>query len=354
MGWILTDLLTAQPGSCSGLSSVSSRRHAAAYRHWSSSSGALASASGHSLVLSQVSNQFSTTIKHCRKCFTNAEVSARKQETWHLSQRSCLLLLNIPQGGPVCVMRPSGCVYQLTPAELAHRVSRFGQTAKQHLLPVGVRRLSQLVLWRDRRRDGINSRRQEVINGVWKKPHEEKPAMKFNFSGRRNDAQEAPRLTAVNSLHLPIDGVSDHQGADEELRPPKRMPGEKEYNQGRRDGTQVRQTQSDVDVYDRQERSGGWLIEPVMFVRVCGFTSGVGAPPYPVTHQSLKHSSLTSLKKIHLYEIFCHCNMWFWSITCLHVCPSWRRDPSSVFFSPFIYFPRDKSLTEDVSHCTDL
>lgn len=46
----------------------------------------------------------------------------------------------------VCIARPSGCVYQLTPAELAHRVSRFGQTAKQHLLPVGVRRLGQLVL----------------------------------------------------------------------------------------------------------------------------------------------------------------------------------------------------------------
>lgn len=71
---------------------------------------------------------------------------SKKKETWHLSQRSCLLLLNIPQGGPVCIMRPSGCVYQLTPAELAHRVSRFGQTAEQHLLPVGVRRLSQLVL----------------------------------------------------------------------------------------------------------------------------------------------------------------------------------------------------------------
>ena len=75
-----TDLLTALPGSCSGLSSVSSRRHAVAYRHWSSSSGARASVSGHSLVLSQVGNQFSTTIKHCgKKCFTNAEVSARKR-----------------------------------------------------------------------------------------------------------------------------------------------------------------------------------------------------------------------------------------------------------------------------------
>lgn len=70
----------------------------------------------------------------------------QEKETWHLSQHSCLLLLNIPQGGPACIMCPSGCVYQLTPAELAHRVSRFGQTAKQHLLPVGVRRLSQLVL----------------------------------------------------------------------------------------------------------------------------------------------------------------------------------------------------------------
>lgn len=70
----------------------------------------------------------------------------QEKETWHLSQRSCLLLRYIPQGGPACIMYPSGCVYQLTPAELAHRVSRFSQTAKQHLLPVGVRRLSQLVL----------------------------------------------------------------------------------------------------------------------------------------------------------------------------------------------------------------
>lgn len=47
----------------------------------------------------------------------------------------------------LCALRrPSGCVYQLTPAELAHGVSRLGQTAKQHLLPVGVRRLGQLVL----------------------------------------------------------------------------------------------------------------------------------------------------------------------------------------------------------------
>lgn len=178
--------------------------------------------------------------------------------------------------------------------------------------------------------------------------------MKFNFSGRRNDAQEAPRLTAVNSLHLPIDGVSDHQGADEELRPPKRMPGEKEYNQGRRDGTQVRQTQSDVDVYDRQERSGGWLIEPVMFVRVCGFASGVGAPPYPVTHQSLKHSSLTSLKKSTCmrYSVIVICDF-----DLLHVYMSVRPEggiPLLCFFPHLYIFPCDKSLTEDVSHCTDL
>lgn len=55
-----------------------------------------------------------------------------------MSQCSCLFLLNIPLGGPAWIMCPSGCVYQLTPAELAHRVARFGQAAKQHLLPMGV------------------------------------------------------------------------------------------------------------------------------------------------------------------------------------------------------------------------
>lgn len=76
------DLLTAQSESCSGQSSVSSRRRAVAYRHWSSSPLAHASASGHSLVLSQESNQFSRTIKHCKKKlpFTNAGISARKEK----------------------------------------------------------------------------------------------------------------------------------------------------------------------------------------------------------------------------------------------------------------------------------
>lgn len=93
---------------------------------------------------------------------------------------------------------PSGCVCELTPAELAHRVSRFGQTAKQHLLPVGVRRLSQLVLWTTGEND----------SDQWKK-RKKKPG--------------ADALTAVYGLHLPVDGVADHQGADKELSPPKRV-----------------------------------------------------------------------------------------------------------------------------------
>lgn len=54
------DLLTALPESCSGLSSTSSRRHAVAYTHWSSSSWAPASASAHFLVLSQGTDQYTT------------------------------------------------------------------------------------------------------------------------------------------------------------------------------------------------------------------------------------------------------------------------------------------------------
>lgn len=49
---------------------------------------------------------------------------------------------NKASGVSLCV-----CVCVLTPAELAHRVSRFGQTPKQHLLPVGVGRPCQLKLW---------------------------------------------------------------------------------------------------------------------------------------------------------------------------------------------------------------
>lgn len=37
---------------------------------------------------------------------------------------------------------------------------------------------------------------------------------------------KASRLTAVDGLHLPVDGVTDHQGADEELGPPKKARAE--------------------------------------------------------------------------------------------------------------------------------
>lgn len=39
--------------------------------------------------------------------------------------------------------------------------------------------------------------------------------------GKRNPGIDA--LTAVYGLHLPIDGIPDHQGADKELSPSKRV-----------------------------------------------------------------------------------------------------------------------------------
>lgn len=94
----------------------------------------------------------------------------------------------------MCIMCPIGCVYQLTPAELAHRVSRFGQTAKQHLLPVGVRRFSQLVLWKtEGETEKLETTAKDGEQWSAKELHEESSAMqlmkslklKFNFSARR-------------------------------------------------------------------------------------------------------------------------------------------------------------------------
>ena len=143
----LPNLLTAQRESCSGQSSASSRRHAAVYRHWSSSSSAPASVSGHFLVLSQVSNQFRTTTKHSRETCLQMQGCQQDRKLGVCLGSPVCYCWTYPKEALVCTMCPSGCVCQLTPAELAHRVSRFGQTAKQHLLPVGVGRLSQLVLW---------------------------------------------------------------------------------------------------------------------------------------------------------------------------------------------------------------
>lgn len=39
--------------------------------------------------------------------------------------------------------------------------------------------------------------------------------------GKRNPGIDA--LTAVYGFHLPIDGIPDHQGADKELSPSKRV-----------------------------------------------------------------------------------------------------------------------------------
>jgi len=73
------DLLTAQPESCSGQSSVSSRRHAAAYRHWSSSPLAPASASGHSLMLSKVSNQFNVKTLYKKTVYKCWDISKKRE-----------------------------------------------------------------------------------------------------------------------------------------------------------------------------------------------------------------------------------------------------------------------------------
>lgn len=138
-----SDLLIAQPESCSGQSSVSSRMHAAAYRHWSSSSSAPASMSGRYLALS---NKQSIQQKHggiFSFSKTDGQIRAR------LGFSVCYCWIRPKEA--LRVLCPSGCVYQLTPAELAHGVSRFSQTAEQHLLPVGIRRLGQLVLWQEGR-----------------------------------------------------------------------------------------------------------------------------------------------------------------------------------------------------------
>lgn len=114
----------------------------------------------------------------------------------------------------MCIMCPSGCIYQLTPAELAHRVSRFGQTAKQHLLPVGVRRLSQLVLWKtEGETEKLETTAKDGEQWCAKELHEESSAMqlmkslklKFNFSARRIDEQrrqDSPLSTASTSLSM--------------------------------------------------------------------------------------------------------------------------------------------------------
>lgn len=44
--------------------------------------------------------------------------------------------------------------------------------------------------------------------------------MRYNSSSQNRAA--AVRHTAVDGLHLPVDGVPDHQGADKELGPPEK------------------------------------------------------------------------------------------------------------------------------------
>lgn len=138
-----SDLLTEQPESCSGQSSVPSRRQTDACTRWSFSSSAPASTSQRYLEAWWIN-------KNQRIGTAKIECGEMKLENWHFVHHTCVLLLHILQGGPVCIKCPSGGFSRLTPAELAHRVSRFGQTAEQHLLPVGVGWLSQLVLWQEK------------------------------------------------------------------------------------------------------------------------------------------------------------------------------------------------------------
>lgn len=83
------DLLTALPESCSGPSSASSRRHAVAYTHWSSSSWAPASASPHSLELSQGTDQYNTK--------TTSKYKLLGSTTWSRSPRHMLVNAEHPR-----------------------------------------------------------------------------------------------------------------------------------------------------------------------------------------------------------------------------------------------------------------
>lgn len=170
MGWILPNLWTALPGSCSGQSSASSRRHAAVYRHWSSSSLALASVSGHFLLCHKWAIN-SVELQHNVENGLKMQEYQQEKETWQLSQRSCLFSLNIPQGGCVlCVLCVPAVVFTNSP---------------QQNLPIGCPGLAKLpnsisFLWEsdglaswysERQKEDVkNPRRQQkmVITGVRK------------------------------------------------------------------------------------------------------------------------------------------------------------------------------------------
>lgn len=167
-----TDLWTARPGSCSGQSSASSRRPAAAYRRWSSASLAPASASGRSLASSQERKQFSATaLKGLEKCraerrgeglgvkkqkqnITKNKKKRKRGKTWQLSQRCCLFSPHIPQGGLLC------CVHCAVPAVV------FTNSPQQNL-PMGCPGLAKLpnsisFLWES---DGLASWYSEETEG---------------------------------------------------------------------------------------------------------------------------------------------------------------------------------------------
>lgn len=91
----------------------------------------------------------------------------------------------------------------------------FANSPQQNL-PIGCPGLAKLpnsisFLWES---DGLAS--------WYSEGHEQERTTVINRRKRRKkDGAEA--LTAVYGLHLPIDGVPDHQGADKELSPPKRV-----------------------------------------------------------------------------------------------------------------------------------
>lgn len=57
-------------------------------------------------------------------------------------------------------------------------------------------------------------------------------------------------LTTIYSLHLPINGISDHEGADKELSPPKKVMGQTKVikdQTAEKERTEGRQKQSAVN-----------------------------------------------------------------------------------------------------------
>lgn len=217
------NLLTARPGSYSGQSSASSRRHAAAYRHWSSASLAPASASGHFLVCHKWAINSAAATAQCRKWFKKCRnISGGKRRLGScLSTPVCSRWTYPKEGCVVCILCVPAVVFTNSP---------------QQNLPIGCPGLAKLpnsisFLWES---DGLASWYSEETEGGRDKDWDDRKtrwdhwceeALRRAQWGARSKnfwLFWVPGLTAVDCLHLPVDGIADHQGADEELSPPER------------------------------------------------------------------------------------------------------------------------------------